>query len=64
MYMALSDDQCDDYDAVKSELLKAYELIPTVYRHKFRNCRKELNRTHVEFARMKQDAFKQLLRSE
>jgi len=53
VYVALSDVQCTEYDVVKSEILKAYELIPEAYRQKFRNCRKEVSQTHVEFVMIK-----------
>ena len=36
---------------MKDLILKAYELVPEAYRQKFRNCRKENDQTHVEFAR-------------
>ena len=36
---------------------KAYELVPEAYRQKFRDCRKEHDQTHVEFARTKEQLF-------
>ena len=63
VYVALSDDQCLDYDVVKSEILKAYHLVPEAYRQKFRSARRDGTQTHVEFARIKRDAFEQWLRS-
>ena len=42
---------------VKNLILKAYELVPEAYRQKFRNCRKEHDQTHVEFARTKEQLF-------
>ena len=42
---------------VKELILKAYELVPEAYRQKFRDCRKEPNQTHVEFARTKEQLF-------
>ena len=43
---------------LKEELiLKAYELVSEAYRQKFRNCRKENDQTHVEFARTKKQLF-------
>ena len=41
----------------KELILKAYELVPEAYRQKFRNCRKEPNQNHVEFARTKEQLF-------
>ena len=53
----LSLEQSSDYDKVKELILKAYGLIPEAYRQKFRNCRKENDQTHVEFARTKEQLF-------
>ena len=53
IYTQLSLEQSSDYDKVKELILKAYELVPEAYRQKFRNCRKENDQTHVEFARTK-----------
>ena len=54
IYTQLSLEQSSDYDKVKEIILKAYELVPEAYRQKFRDCRKEPNQTHVEFARTKE----------
>ena len=57
IYTHLSLEQSSDYDKVKEVILKAYELVPEAYRQKFRNCRKENDQTHVEFARTKEQLF-------
>ena len=57
IYTQLSLEQGSDYDLVKELILKAYELVPEAYRQKFRNCRKENDQTHVEFARTKEQLF-------
>ena len=57
IYTQLPLDQSSDYDTVKNLILKAYELVPEAYRQKFRNCRKEHDQTHVEFARTKEQLF-------
>ena len=57
IYAQLSLEQSSDYDKVKELILKAYELVPEAYRQKFRDCRKEPNQTHVEFARTKEQLF-------
>ena len=57
IYTQLSLEQSSDYDKVKEVILKAYELVPEAYRQKFRNCRKENDQTHVEFARTKEQSF-------
>ena len=57
IYTQLSLKQSSDYDKVKELILKAYELVPEAYRQKFRDCRKEPNQTHVEFARTKEQLF-------
>lgn len=46
-----------DYDAVKSAVLRAYELVPEAYRQKFRLCSKLPNQTFTEFARVKRVLF-------
>ena len=57
IYTQLSLEQSSDYDKVKELILKAYDLVPEAYRQQFRDCRKELNQTHVEFARTKDQLF-------
>ena len=57
IYTQLSLEQSSDYDKVKELILKAYELVSEAYRQKFRNCRKENDQTHVEFARTKEQLF-------
>ena len=57
IYTQLSLEQSSDYDKVKEVILKAYELVPEAYRQKFKNCRKEHEQTHVEFARTKEQLF-------
>ena len=53
-YTALSPEQTSDYQFVKESILKAYQLIPEAYRQKFRNYKKESDKTHVEFGREKE----------
>ena len=60
IYTQLSLEQSSDYDKVKELILKAYEFVPEAYRQKFRNCRKENDQTHVEFARTKGQLFDKL----
>lgn len=62
-FLALSEVQSLDYEVVKREILKAYELVPEVYRCKFRKTRKTPNQTYIEYAREKKDLFEQWLRS-
>ncbi|MES9950010.1 MAG: RNase H-like domain-containing protein [Candidatus Thiodiazotropha sp.] len=57
IYTQLSVEQSSSYETVKELILKGYELVPEAYRQKFRNCRKEFNQTHVEFARTKEQLF-------
>ena len=57
LYTQLSLEQSSNYDKVKELILKGYELVPEAYRQKFRNCRKEHDQTHVEFARTKEQLF-------
>ena len=57
VYSALSVEQSSQYDAVKSAILKAYELVPEAYRQQFKNSRKEEKQTFTEFAREKEVQF-------
>ena len=63
IYSSLSIEQCQNYDAVKKAVLKAYELVPEAYRQKFRSAKKESNQTHVEFARVQEQMFDRWLSS-
>ena len=57
IYGSLSVEQSSDYEHVKEAILKAYELVPEAYRQKFRNYLKYDSKTHVEFAREKENLF-------
>ena len=57
IYTQLTVEQSSSYATVKELILKAYELVPEAYRQKFRNCKKENEQTHVEFARTKEQLF-------
>ena len=57
IYTALSEHQSTQYDVVKTSILRAYDLIPEVYRKKFRILRKADGQTNVEFAREKEMCF-------
>ena len=63
IYSALPSEKCSDYDTVKQEVLKAYELVPEAYRQKFRSYKKFDSQTYVEFAREKEDLFDKWLTS-
>ena len=63
IYSSLSIEQCQNYDAVKKAVLKAYELLPEAYRQKFRSAKKESNQTHVEFARVQEQMLDRWLSS-
>ena len=51
IYTQLGVERSRHYETVKKLILKGYELVPEAYRQKFRNCKKDSNQTHVEFAR-------------
>ena len=57
IYTQLGVQQSHHYETVKELILKGYELVPEAYRQKFRNCKKDSNQTHVEFARNKEQLF-------
>ena len=57
IYTQLGVVQSHHYETVKELILKGYELVPEAYRQKFRNCKKDSNQTHVEFARNKEQLF-------
>ena len=55
--LQLSVEQSSNYEHVKEAILKAYKLVPEAYRQKFRNYLKYDSKTHVEFAREKENLF-------
>ena len=57
IYTQLGIEQSHHYETVKELILKGYELVPEAYRQTFRNCKKDSNQTHVEFARSKEQLF-------
>ena len=57
IYCSLSVELSSNYEHVKEAILKAYELVPEVYRQKLRNYLKYDNKTHVEFEREKENLF-------
>ena len=57
IYAGLSDEDAKDYEIVKAEVLKSYELVSEAYRQKFRNRRKENDRSHIEFAKEQEMMF-------
>ena len=57
IYTQLPVEQSHHHETVKELILKIYELVPEAYRQKFRNCKKDSNQTHVEFARNKEQFF-------
>jgi len=56
-FILLSVDQSSDYEVVKGAILKAYELVPEVYRQQFCGCHKNESQTCVEFAWNKENLF-------
>ncbi|VDI79875.1 Hypothetical predicted protein [Mytilus galloprovincialis] len=57
IYSALPSEKSSEFDTVKQEVLKAYELVPEAYRQKFRSYKKFDLQTYVEFAWEKEDLF-------
>ena len=57
VYVTLDEELSADYDTVKPIILRAYELVPEAYRQKFRDLKKLPTQTYVEFARVKEQAF-------
>ena len=57
IYTQLGVEQSHHYEIVKKLIFKGYELVSEAYRQKFRNCKKDSNQTHVEFARNKEQLF-------
>ena len=50
VYSALSVEQSADYEIVKREILKTYELVPEAYRQQFRDLKCNEGQTYMEFA--------------
>ena len=63
IFTHLSAEQSNDYDYVKDLILRSYQLNPEAYRQQFRNCRKDVDQTYVEFARIKEQHFDRWCRS-
>ena len=57
IYCSLSVEQSSNYEHVKEAILKAYEPVAEAYRQKFRNYLKYDSKTHVEFARERENLF-------
>ncbi|XP_065917657.1 uncharacterized protein [Dysidea avara] len=57
VYSALSVEQSVDYELVKREILKAYELVPEAYRQQFRDLKCNEGQTYMEFAQQKEAFF-------
>lgn len=49
VFFALSKEDCQDYDQIKSAVLKAYECVPEAYRQQFMACKREQKQSHLEF---------------
>ena len=54
---ALSLEESLRYDCVKSAVLRAYELVPEAYRHRYRNYHKAPTKSYVDFTREKETLF-------
>ncbi|XP_062891885.1 uncharacterized protein LOC134339372 [Mobula hypostoma] len=50
-YSALSAEDAQRYEVVKEAILRIYELVPEAHRQRFRNAKKQWDRTCLEFAR-------------
>lgn len=48
-YSRLSDEESDNYDAIKTAILKRYELTSEAYRDKFRKCRQFSDESFKDF---------------
>ena len=58
-YSSLSVEQSSDYEIVKREILKVYELVPEAYRLKFWEMKCKEGQTFLEFACQKEALFNQ-----
>ena len=63
-YSSMDVEVSKNYETVKDEILKLYQLVPEVYWLKFRNFRKESSVTYVEFARSKRLKFREWCESQ
>jgi hypothetical protein len=60
-FSAMSVADSADYDLIKTNVLKAYELVPEAYRQKFRSTQKAQCTTHVEFVHEKEQLLNRWL---
>ena len=56
-YATLPTESCADYELVKAAIHKSFELVPEIYRQKFRMHRKKENQSYVEFLRDNENAI-------
>ena len=56
VYSALFVEKSSDYDLVKREILRTYELVSKAYRQRFRDECQD-SQTYMEFAREKETLF-------
>ena len=63
-YSSMDVEMSKNYESVKDEILKLYQLVPAAYRLKFCNFCKEANVTYVEFARSKRLKFREWCESQ
>ncbi|XP_076036537.1 uncharacterized protein LOC143022279 [Oratosquilla oratoria] len=64
VFSALSDEQVEDYELVKSTVLTSYQLVPEAYRQRFRKRKRESQETYVEFFRRKHTLIHKWIESE
>ena len=64
VYNALDGDQVRDYDLLKTQVLRAYQLTNEAYRQKFRNAKKLDSETFSEFVFRKESMFDRWVRTE
>ena len=57
-YSCLTDEESSQYEVVKEAILNAYKLVPEAYRMRFRNAKKTASQTYLEYARVKEQHFK------
>ncbi|XP_076055291.1 uncharacterized protein LOC143033689 [Oratosquilla oratoria] len=64
VFSALSEEQVEDYELVKSTVLTSYHLVPEAYRQWFRKRKRESQETYVEFFRRKHTLIHKWIESE
>ena len=64
VFLSMSQEDCLDYEKIKTAILGEYQLIPEVYRQRFRQVKKKEGKSYREYAHELRVTFDRWVRSE